>query len=205
MCFIFDASIIHWFWFLTTAKVFLSSFKQDCNSVRCAGCLVSSRGWKISMNRNSNKLLNYWFTRTRTIWRSYLLTNLYNLHPCCELQLWRKLVCYIDTDASKELDMFRLLVKQGLAPTFPNVEITLRIYLCLMVSNCSGERTFSRLKLIKNELRSTMAQKRMNVLSLMSIESDILRKIDFTCVVEDFALRKSRKVNVWKLLCIFNC
>ena len=82
---------------------------------------------------------------------------------------------------------------------------TLRIYLCLMVSNCSDERTFPRLKLIKNELRSTMAQKRMNVLSLMSIESDILRKIDFTCVVEDFALRKSCKINVWKLLCIFNC
>ena len=109
------------------------------------------------------------------------------------------------TDASKELNMFRLLVKQGLAPTFPNVEITLRIYLCLMVSNCSGEHTFSRLKLMKNELRSTMAQKRMNVLSLMSIESDILRKIAFTCVVEEFALRKSHKINVWKLVCVFNC
>ena len=36
---------------------------------------------------------------------------------------------YTDTDASKELNMFRLLVKQGLAPTLPNVEITMGIYL----------------------------------------------------------------------------
>ena len=107
-----------------------------------------------------------------------------------------KQTCYTDTDASKELNMFRLLVGHGLAPTFPNVEITLRIYLCLMVSNCSGERTFSRLKLIKDELRSTMAQKRMNVISLMSIESDILREIDFNSIVDDFALQKSRKMNV---------
>ena len=27
---------------------------------------------------------------------------------------------------------------------FPNIEIALRIYLCLMVPNCSGERSFSK-------------------------------------------------------------
>ena len=38
--------------------------------------------------------------------------------------------------------------------TFPNIEIALRIYLSLMVSNCSCERSFSKLKRIKNELRN---------------------------------------------------
>ena len=57
--------------------------------------------------------------------------------------------------------MYNLLIKQDLVSTFPNIEVTLRVYLCFMVSNCSGERTFSQLKRIKNELRSTMGQNRL--------------------------------------------
>ena len=52
---------------------------------------------------------------------------------------------------------------------FPNIEVGLRIYLCLMATNCSGERSFSKLKRIKNERRSTMHQERLNRLTLMSL------------------------------------
>ena len=74
--------------------------------------------------------------------------------------------------------MYRIIKDKGLSSTFPNAEIMLRIFLSLMVSNSSGERTFSKLKLIKNELRSTMSQQRLTFLSLMNIESDILRKLN---------------------------
>ena len=79
--------------------------------------------------------------------------------------------------------MYNLLIEQDLVSTFPNIEVALRLYLCLMVSNCSGERTFSQLKRIKNELRSTMGQKQLNCLSLMSIECEVVRKLDFTSIV----------------------
>ena len=79
---------------------------------------------------------------------------------------------------------------------FPNVEVVLRIYLSMMVSNCSGERTFSKLKRIKNEVRSTMGETRLNFLSIMSIESDILRDLDFSSIIETFACQKPRKVVV---------
>ena len=59
-----------------------------------------------------------------------------------------------------------------------------------------GERTFSKLKLIKNELRTCMLQERLNSLSLMSIESELLQKIDFDDVVNDFILAKRRKINI---------
>ena len=59
---------------------------------------------------------------------------------------------------------------------FPNIEIALRLYLTLMVSNCKGEMSFSRLKMTKNQLRSAMDQKRLNNLSIMSIENDILKQ-----------------------------
>ena len=82
-------------------------------------------------------------------------------------------------ECSIELFIYRMLSQHGLCEAFPNLNITLRICLCLMVSNCTGERSFSKLKRIKSELRSTMSESRLNMLSLMSIEHDLLRKIDF--------------------------
>lgn len=78
--------------------------------------------------------------------------------------------------------------------TFPNIEIALRIFLSMMVTNCSGERSFSKLKIIKNELRTRMLQERLSSLSLMSIESDVLKELDFDEVINDFAHLKARKV-----------
>ena len=40
-------------------------------------------------------------------------------------------------------------------PSFPNMDILLRIYLCMFVTNVYVERSFSKLKLIKNYLRNT--------------------------------------------------
>lgn len=62
-----------------------------------------------------------------------------------------------------------------------------------MVTNCSGERSFSQLKRIKNELRTSMLQERLNNLSIMSIECDILQETEFEDLIEDFAQQKSRK------------
>ena len=40
-------------------------------------------------------------------------------------------------------DQAKLLCEGGLTDTFPNDHVALRIYLCLMVTRCSGERSFS--------------------------------------------------------------
>uniref|UniRef100_H3B4H0 HAT C-terminal dimerisation domain-containing protein n=1 Tax=Latimeria chalumnae TaxID=7897 RepID=H3B4H0_LATCH len=79
-----------------------------------------------------------------------------------------------------EIQMYRLLVQNGLQDTFPNIHIILRMYLCLMISNCSGEHSFSKMALIKNRLQSTMHQERLSMLTLMSIEHEILCAIDFS-------------------------
>ena len=65
-----------------------------------------------------------------------------------------------------------------------------------MVSNCSGERSFSTLKRIKNELRSSMGQERLTALSLMAIEHELLAKIDADSIIKDFASEKARKVTL---------
>ena len=73
---------------------------------------------------------------------------------------------------------------------FSNAEIMLKMYLLLMVYNACAERSFSHLKRIKNELRSTMSQEHLNCLSLLNIESNILRIMNFDSIIEEFARRK---------------
>lgn len=97
---------------------------------------------------------------------------------------------------SPELTMYKLLRSLNLSATFPNVEISLRIYLCMMVSNASGERSFSKLGIVKGDLRSSMGQERLSMLALMSIEHDVLRSIDFTDTIEEFAIAKARKTAI---------
>ena len=87
------------------------------------------------------------------------------------------------------------LIDKCVKCSFPNVEIALRMYLILMVTNCSGERSFSKLKYIKNRLRTTMTNERVTHLSLKSIAYDILRETDFDDLITYFAQRKGRKVS----------
>jgi len=94
---------------------------------------------------------------------------------------------------STELFLYKLIIDKGVQDTFPNVAIVLRVYLILMVTNCSAECSFSKLKLIENCLRTSMTQRRLVNAASMSIESNILREIDFTAI--DFAVAKSRKVS----------
>jgi len=66
-----------------------------------------------------------------------------------------------------------------------------------MVTNCSGERSFSKLKNIKNDLRLTMYQYRLNRLTLMSLEHEVLRENELTELIDNFAKLKARKMSVF--------
>ena len=81
-----------------------------------------------------------------------------------------------------------------LESVFSNVEIALRIFLTLMVTNCSTERSFSQLKRVKSPDRSVMVQDRLDSLSLLMIQAKVLRKLTFEDIIRDFAKMKSRKM-----------
>ena len=61
-----------------------------------------------------------------------------------------------DDNIGEEHFLYKLIIDKRVKCSFPNVEIALRMYLIFMVTNCSGERSFSKLKYIKNRLRTTM-------------------------------------------------
>lgn len=99
-------------------------------------------------------------------------------------------------DVSRENFMYKLILDKQVQGSFPNVEIVLRMYLVLMICNCTAERSFSKMKIIKNRLRTTMCSGRLSHLALMSIESDILREINFEDLVTTFSKIKARKVSL---------
>ncbi|XP_064419092.1 zinc finger MYM-type protein 1-like [Latimeria chalumnae] len=89
------------------------------------------------------------------------------------------------------LQMLTVMNMHNLQTAFPNVFIALRIYLTLPVSNSSGERSFSHLKRIKNALRSSTEQERLNSLTLLSIESETVNSVDFSSLIASFAAAKA--------------
>ena len=78
--------------------------------------------------------------------------------------------------------------------TFPNLCVALRIFLTMPVTVAHGERSFSKLKIIKNYLRSAMSQNRLTNLAMISIEKDICEALDMTDLIKEFAIKKARKV-----------
>jgi hypothetical protein len=76
---------------------------------------------------------------------------------------------------------------------YPNVSVAYRILLTIPVTVASAERSFSKLKLLKNCLRSTMLQDRLNGLATCCIEKEILDKVDLDIVLNDFASRNARR------------
>ncbi|WCJ43743.1 hAT family dimerization domain [Euphorbia peplus] len=62
----------------------------------------------------------------------------------------------------------------------------------------TSERSFSKLKLLKSYLRSTMLQERLNGLALIAIENDLLENIAYEDLVDDFASKKARRRALFK-------
>jgi hypothetical protein len=69
-----------------------------------------------------------------------------------------------------------------------------RILLTIPVTVASMERRSSKLKLIKSYLRSTMSQKRLNELAILSIEKKILENLKYKDLISNFASQKVRRL-----------
>ena len=88
--------------------------------------------------------------------------------------------------------IFKLLHTNEVYIAFPNTEVIFRIYLSLMHTNCSGERSFSQLARIKNVKRSSMSQDSLGVLALLCIERELLHETDFSSAIDESAAIKSK-------------
>lgn len=127
------------------------------------------------------------------------------LHPCtvsafynlnadslkAELHVLKNSDGIRDIDDIKQLGKY--LLKMSLVTWFPLLCYLMRVYLSLPVSSSTSERSFSPLKPIKDEKKSTMLQTRLRGLALMKTDRRYLSAIDVSKVVKIFVSRKNRR------------
>ena len=89
--------------------------------------------------------------------------------------------------------MLKFMIANDWCYFYPNLTILYRIYMTLPLSSAAAERSFSRLKLIKDFSRSTMNQDRLASLALISIEKEFASEVNFDNVIDNFAKMKPRR------------
>ena len=81
----------------------------------------------------------------------------------------------------KKLDsvvLNKVIAEDNIECACTNVDISLRKFLTLMVTNCTTERSFSQMKRIKKQNRTTMRQERLESLArLMIVNKKCRRKL----------------------------
>lgn len=102
----------------------------------------------------------------------------------------------VDIEFKNIKEILKYLCTSGMDGIYPNLTILLKITLTIPVTVASAERSFSKLKLIKNYLRSNMSQERLNGLAFLSIEKDISQTLDYSEIINDFASLKARRTNI---------
>ncbi|XP_065652950.1 zinc finger MYM-type protein 1-like [Hydra vulgaris] len=87
-----------------------------------------------------------------------------------------------------------LIVKLStIAASVPQVITALLLFLTLPVTVASAERSFSKLKIIKNYLQNTIGKERLSDLAIVSIEAKAAGKMEMKNIITDFANMKSRR------------
>ena len=92
------------------------------------------------------------------------------------------------------LDVLQWLTKYRLCESTPYLFLCLKLYLTVAVSIASCERSFSKLKLIKSYLRSTMGESGLHALAILSIESDFVEILSFKDINAEFVSVKARHI-----------
>lgn len=65
-----------------------------------------------------------------------------------------------------------------------------------MSGNISSERSFSTLKIVKDPHRTSISEPRLNSLSSLKMNHDILRELNYDDLIDTFATMKSRRVSL---------
>ena len=96
-------------------------------------------------------------------------------------------------------DVLNLLLSSDVLSSMPKLGTagTCILFCSLLVTLDSAERSFSKLKLIKTYLHSSIAQDRLDSLALISIENEAARQLDVDELVDKFANSKARRKEFW--------
>ena len=108
----------------------------------------------------------------------------------------RHLKTLLPKDVTKSIDILNTIKSYWEEGGFQIVWVAYRILLTIPVTVASVERSFFKLKLIKTYLRTTMSQKRLSGLAMISIENEYLDKLNYDDLIEEFASKNARRSNL---------
>jgi hypothetical protein len=91
------------------------------------------------------------------------------------------------------LELSEMLSRKGITGVYPNIAVVLRMALAMPATNCSGERSFSAMKRVKDYTRAAVGQERFNALSLLAIEHTLVEQVETGAIIERFAATKARR------------
>ena len=92
-----------------------------------------------------------------------------------------------DINRENFIAVLNVLSTFNLQSAFPELYTVYKILVTLPIGSTKCENTFSKLKFVKNNLRSTMGQKRLNSLMLINVERDLTKVLDYEQVINSFA------------------
>lgn len=78
--------------------------------------------------------------------------------------------------------------------TFSCFYRVLQLFSVIPVTSCSCERAFSKLTIVKNKLRSTMKQDRLDSLLLLFVEQELTANVDTNEVIDTFKAIENRRI-----------
>jgi len=93
----------------------------------------------------------------------------------------RQLLCLrglLNTNIQTIKDLALFIVKNDFCTTYCDVITACIIYISLPVTVATAERSFLKLKLIKNYLRNSMGQDRLSNISILNIERNVTNRVD---------------------------
>ena len=76
---------------------------------------------------------------------------------------------------------------------FSEIDKILRLYLTIPVTTCTAERSFSSLRRVKNYLRSTMSEERLNNIMLLHVHKEETDTLDLTEIARLFVSANTRR------------
>ena len=94
------------------------------------------------------------------------------------------------------LALLHKIYQKDLQDTFPQIYIAVRMFVIRSVSAAAGERSFSKLAIVKNRRRSTLDQDHLLDLITLSSERDLAKKLIYDTTINSFASKTARKVRI---------
>ena len=95
------------------------------------------------------------------------------------------------------IDIIKFMKRPGMNTFLSEIGIVLKLILVLPATNAQSERSFSKMKVVKDHLRTTMKQKRLNHLMICSIYPEELDALSISEIGNEFVNRNSRRFDTF--------